>query len=64
MKHIYDVFGIFPSEQYIVRLICAVLLEANDKWQLQHRCMGVETMGETLTPTPTNEPLQLPPKAA
>ena len=32
-----DVVGIFPSEQSILRLIGAVLLEANDEWQLQHR---------------------------
>ena len=41
-----------------------VLLEANDEWQLQHRYMGVEAMGEMLSPPPANETLQLPPKAA
>ena len=45
-------------------LIGAVLLEANDEWQMQHRYMGVEAMGELLNPTTTNETLQLPPKAA
>lgn len=30
----------------IVRLIGAVLLEANDEWQLQHRYMQTEAMGE------------------
>jgi putative transposase len=64
VKRRADVVGIFPSEQSIVRLLGAVLLEANDEWQLQRRYMGVEAMGETLTPTPTNETLQLPPKAA
>ena len=59
-----DVVGIFPSEQSILRLIGAVLLEANDEWQLQHRYMGVEAMGELLSPPPANETLQLPPKAA
>jgi hypothetical protein len=48
----------------IIRLIGAVLLEANDEWQMQHRYMGVEAMGEMLNPAPTNETLQLPPKAA
>ena len=47
-----------------MRLIGAVLLEANDEWQLQHRYMGVEAMGEMLNPPPTNETLQLPPRAA
>ena len=42
----------------------AVLLEANDEWQMQHRYMGVEAMGELLNPPPTNETLQLSPKAA
>jgi putative transposase len=31
------VVGIFPSEASIIRLIGAVLLEANDEWQMQHR---------------------------
>ena len=56
--------GIFPSEASIIRLIGAVLLEANNEWQMQHRYMGVEAMGEMLNPLPTNETLQLPPKAA
>ena len=59
-----DVVGIFPSEQSILRLIGAVLLEANDEWQLQHRYMGVEAMGEMLSPAATNETLQLPPRSA
>jgi putative transposase len=64
VKRRADVVGIFPSEQSILRLIGAVLLEANDEWQLQNRYMGIEAMGEMLSPPPTNETLQLPPKAA
>jgi transposase-like protein len=64
VKRRADVVGIFPSEQSILRLIGAVLLEANDEWQLQHRYMGVEAMGEMLSPPLANEALQLPPKAA
>jgi putative transposase len=41
-----------------------VLLEANDEWQLQHRYMGVEAMGEMLSPVSTHETLQLPPRSA
>jgi transposase-like protein len=64
VKRRADVVGIFPSEQSIIRLVGAVLLEANDEWQLQHRYLGVEAMAETLNPAPTSETLQLPPKAA
>ena len=63
IKRRADVVGIFPSEQSILRLIGAVLLEQNDEWQLQHRYMGVELMAEILSP-PTHDPLQIPPKAA
>ena len=50
VKRRADVVGIFPNEGVIVRLIGAVLLEANDEWQLQHRYMQTEAMAE-LTPT-------------
>ena len=63
VKRRADVVGIFPSEASIIRLIGAVLLEANDEWQMQHRYMGVEAMGEMLSPAQTNETLQLPPRA-
>uniref|UniRef100_UPI0005BD8ABA transposase n=1 Tax=Belnapia moabensis TaxID=365533 RepID=UPI0005BD8ABA len=64
VKRRADVVGIFPSEASIIRLIGAVLLEANDEWQMQHRYMGVEAMSEMLNPAPTNEALQLPPRPA
>jgi putative transposase len=50
VKRRADVVGIFPSEASILRLIGAVLLEANDEWQLQHRYMQVEAMAELLPP--------------
>jgi transposase-like protein len=53
-----------PSEASIIRLVGAVVLEANDAWQMQHPTMGVEAMGEMLNPPPTDETLHLPPKAA
>jgi transposase-like protein len=64
VKRRADVVGIFPSEASILRLIGAVLLEANDEWQLQNRYMGVEAMAEILTPTPANDTPQIPTRAA
>ena len=51
VKRRADVVGIFPNEGAIVRLIGAVLLEANDEWQLQHRYMQTEAMAELIPPT-------------
>jgi putative transposase len=50
VKRRADVVGIFPGEASIVRLIGAVLLEANDEWQLRHRYMQVEAMAELMPP--------------
>jgi putative transposase len=62
VKRRADVVGIFPGEASITRLIGAVLLEANDEWQLRHRYMQVEAMAELLAPEA--ETLRLPPLAA
>ena len=51
VKRRADAVGIFPNEGSIVRLIGAVLLEANDEWQLQHRHLQTEAMAEP-TPSP------------
>jgi transposase-like protein len=50
LKRRADVVGIFPNEDSITRLMGAVLLEANDEWQLQHRYMQAEGMAELATP--------------
>ncbi len=48
MKRRADVVGIFPNEGSIIRLIGAVLLEANDEWQTQNRYMQTEPMAELM----------------
>jgi putative transposase len=64
VKRRADVVGIFPGEASTTRLIGAVLLEANDEWQLQHRYMQVEAMAELASPLAEAEPAQIPPQAA
>jgi putative transposase len=59
VKRRADVVGIFPNEGSIIRLIGAVLLEANDEWQLQHRYMQTEPMAELMTPLPDAAPTQI-----
>jgi hypothetical protein len=48
----------------IVRLIGAVLLEANDEWQLQHRYMQTEAMAELTPPLLDAGPTQISTAAA
>ncbi|MBV9750603.1 MAG: IS256 family transposase [Acetobacteraceae bacterium] len=50
VKRRADVVGIFPGEVSILRLIGAVLLEANDEWAIQTRYMQIEAMAELLGP--------------
>ncbi len=64
VKRRADVVGIFPNEESITRLIGAVLMEANDEWQLQHRYMQIEGMAELASPLPDEQPLLTTPKAA
>jgi putative transposase len=64
VKRRADVLGIFPNEDSITRLIGAVLMEANDEWQLQHRYMQIEGMAELALPLPDDQPLLTTPKAA
>ena len=59
-----DVVGIFPNEAAIIRLIGAVLLEANDEWQLQHRYMQTEAMIELTPPLLDAVPTQISTAAA
>ena len=64
IKRRADVVGIFPNEGAIVRLIGAVLLEANDEWQLQHRYMQTEAMAELTPPLIDAVPIQISTAAA
>jgi len=59
-----DVVGVFPNEGSIVRLIGAVLLEANDEWQLQHRYIQTEAMAEITPPATETTPTQIVTAAA
>ncbi len=64
VKRRADVVGIFPNESAIVRLIGAVLLEANDEWQLQNRYMQTEAMAELTPPLLDAGPTQIATVAA
>ena len=64
VKRRADVVGIFPNEDSITRLIGAVLMEANDEWQLQHRYMQIEGMAELAAPLVDEPTLLATPKAA
>jgi putative transposase len=64
VKRRADVVGIFPNEGSIIRLIGAVLLEANDEWQLQHRYMQTEIMAELASPLIDTVPPQIATVAA
>lgn len=63
IKRRANVVGIFLNTDSIQRLIGAVLLEAHDEWQFQHRYMQVESMAG-LAPTPSEETIILPSQAA
>ena len=64
VKRRADVVGIFPNEGAIIRLIGAVLLEANDEWQLQHRYMQTEAMTELMPTMIDGMPAQIATVAA
>lgn len=46
VKRRADVVGIFPTEQSIIRLVGALLLEQNDEWAIQRRYLTLETLNE------------------
>ncbi len=64
VKRRADVVGIFPNEGSIIRLIGAVLLEANDEWQTQNRYMQTEPMTELMATGTKPEAIQVSTAAA
>jgi transposase-like protein len=64
VKRRADVVGIFPNEASIVRLVGAVLMEANDEWQLQHRYLSIEALAEISAGEDTEKYTLAPPAAA
>ena len=64
VKRRADVVGIFPNEDSIIRLIGAVLLEANDEWQTQNRYMQTEPMTELMATGTKPETIQVSTAAA
>jgi putative transposase len=64
VKRRADVVGIFPNEDSIIRLIGAVLLEANDEWQTQNRYMQTEPMAELMATGTKPKPEQISTVAA
>ncbi|GGD34729.1 IS256 family transposase [Aureimonas glaciei] len=64
VKRRADVVGIFPNEGSIIRLIGAVLLEANDEWQTQNRYMQTEPMAELMAASTKPETVRISTAAA
>jgi hypothetical protein len=51
IKRRTNVVGIFPNDGSITRLVGAMMLEQNDEWSLNRRCMqleGLQTLSDTL----------------
>lgn len=60
-----DVAGVFPSDEAVVRLAGAVLIEISDEWQIERRYFSQESMRKLLAPETLLDtqphPMRLPP---
>jgi len=48
IKRRSNVVGIFPNRDAMIRLVCAVLMEHQDEWEIGKRYFSIESMQNTL----------------
>jgi len=59
IKRRTDVVGIFPNQTSLLRLVSAVLEEAQEEWRIQRRYFSAESMRKLKPPEPAPEELSL-----
>jgi transposase-like protein len=55
IKRRTDVVGIFPNQTSLLRLVSAVLEEAQEEWRIQRRYFSAESMRKLKPPEPAPE---------
>jgi len=48
IKRRADVIGIFPNDEAIIRLVCALMLETNDEWTVARLYIGLESLARIM----------------